>query len=484
MSASDLTLLPITRLSDLLHAHEITALELTEAYLARIEALDGVLKAYLTISADRAREEASRADRELLLGRSRGPMHGIPVALKDLFDTAGIRTTGGSRVLWERVPSQDATVTSKLSAAGAVLLGKLMMHEFAIGAPYLDDPILPAHNPWSTDRVPGGSSSGSGAAVAAGLCGGALGSDTGGSIRGPAAYCGIVGLKPTYGLVSRAGVLPLSWSLDHAGPMTRTVADTAVMLQAIAGYDPADAASAYVDIPDYSSVLSGSARGLRVGVPRRFVESAPGIEPDVLTAFNRSLEVLTQIGASVRDVEIDGINHAEAIQATIMFAEAVAYHEEWLQTKRELYSRGFMERVRPGMFHTATEYILAQRGRTMFCRAMSEALTQVDVIATPTMVRTAPTFKEEAETKSPVRGQFNRVFNATGQPSLSIPCGFDHHGMPIGLLLSGRAFEESTILRLGDAYERATEWHLRQPNIEPLAKSATDSLTEPAGHGV
>jgi aspartyl-tRNA(Asn)/glutamyl-tRNA(Gln) amidotransferase subunit A len=482
MAASNLTTLPITRLSALLHAHEITSAELTNAYLERIKTLDGALKSFLTVTADRAHDEASRADHELGLGRSRGPMHGIPIALKDLFDTGGIRTTGGSRVLWDRVPEQDATVTRKLTAAGTVLLGKLMMHEFAIGAPYLDDSIPPAHNPWSRDRVPGGSSSGSGAAVAAGLCGGALGSDTGGSIRGPAAYCGIVGLKPTYGLVSRAGVLPLSWSLDHAGPMTRTVADTAVMLQAIAGYDPADAASAYVDIPDYSVALSGSARGIRVGVPRRFIESAPGLEPDVLNGFNKSLETLSQVGANVTDIEIDGIDHAEAIQATIMFAEAVAYHEEWLRTKRELYSRGFWERVRPGLFHTATEYIQAQRGRTMFCRSMSEALTRVDVIATPTMVRTAPTFHEEAENKSPVRGQFNRVFNATGQPSLSVPCGFDHQGMPIGLLLSGRAFEETTVLRLGDAYERATEWHLRQPNLEPLRISTVEP--EPAGHGL
>jgi aspartyl-tRNA(Asn)/glutamyl-tRNA(Gln) amidotransferase subunit A len=380
------------------------------------------------------------------------------------------------------VPSQDATVTSKLAAAGAVLLGKLMMHEFAIAGPHLDDAVPPAHNPWSIDRVPGGSSSGSGAAVAAGLCGGALGSDTGGSIRGPAAYCGIVGLKPTYGLVSRAGVLPLSWSLDHAGPMTRTVADTAIMLQAIAGYDPADAASAYVDVPDYQAALSGSARGLRVGVPRSFVESMPGLETEVLRAFNESLETMTRIGASVRDVQIDGIDHVEAIQSTIMFAEAVAYHEEWLQTKRELYSRGFWQRVRPGLFHTATEYIQAQRGRTMFCRAMSDVLTQVDVIATPTMVRTAPTFQEEAESRSPIRGQFNRVFNATGQPSLSVPCGFDQHGMPIGLLLSGRAFEETTVLRLGDVYERATEWHLRQPNLKSLEVSTVEP--EPPGHGV
>jgi len=439
--------------------------ELTDAYLGRIESLDGKLKSFLTVTADRAHTEAERAARELAQGRSRGPMHGIPIALKDLFDTAGIRTTGGSRVLWDRVPSQDATVTSKLTAAGAILLGKLMMHEFAIGSPYLDDEIPPAHNPWSTDRVPGGSSSGSGASVAAGLCGGALGSDTGGSIRGPAAYCGIVGLKPTYGLVSRAGVLPLSWSLDHAGPMTRTVADTAIMLQAIAGYDPADAASAYVDIPDYSSTLSGSARGIRVGVPRQFVESAPSIEPAVLKGFNEALQTLTQLGADVQDIEIPGIDHAEAIQSTIMLSEAVAYHERWLQTKRELYGRGFWERVRPALFHTATEYIQAQRGRTMFCRSMSDALTRVDVIATPTMVRTAPTFLEEAETRPALRGQFNRVFNATGQPSLSVPCGFDHQGMPIGLLLSGRAFEETTVLRLGDAYERATEWHLKQPNL-------------------
>jgi aspartyl-tRNA(Asn)/glutamyl-tRNA(Gln) amidotransferase subunit A len=266
--------------------------------------------------------------------------------------------------------------------------------------------------------------------------------------------------------------------------MTRTVADAAIMLQAIAGYDPADAASAYVEIPDYSAALSGSARGLRVGVPRRFVETAPGLEPDILAAFNEALVALTRIGAEVEDIEIEGIEHAEAIQSTIMLSEAVAYHEQWLQTKRELYSRGFWERVRPALFHTATEYIQAQRGRTMLCRSMSEALTRVDVIATPTMVRTAPTFKEEAESRSPLRGQFNRVFNATGQPSLSVPCGFDHQGMPIGLLLSGRAFEETTVLRLGDAYERATEWHLRQPSFQTLTSASAEPISEPAGHGV
>lgn len=465
MTPAELTQLPITRQSDLLSSGAISATELTEAYLGQIEALDGALKTYVTVTAARARADAQRADTERAQSYLRGPLQGIPIALKDLYDTAGIRTTGGSRLLWERVPTQDATVVSRLSAAGAVLLGKLMMHEFAIGSPYLDDAIPPSRNPWDTSRMPGGSSSGSGAAVRAGLCGGTLGSDTGGSIRGPAAYCGIVGLKPTYGLVSRAGVLPLSWSLDHVGPMTRTVADTAVMLQAIAGHDPADAASANVPIPDYRAALTGSPRGIRVGVPRAFVDASPGLEPTVLAAFNAALETLAALGAEVREVEIPGIDHAEAIQSTIMLGEAVAYHEEWLQTRLSEYSRGFLERVRPAMFHTATEYIQAQRGRTMFCRAMSETLTSVDVIATPTMIRTAPTFQEEAESRSPLRGQFNRIFNATGQPSLSVPCGFDHQGMPIGLLLSGRAFEETTVLRLGDAYERATEWHTRLPEL-------------------
>ncbi|MFN0074481.1 MAG: amidase [Chloroflexota bacterium] len=465
MTTAELTLLPITQLAQLIQSHEISASELTHAYVDRIEAHDHNLRSYLTVTTDRARSDARRADVELAQGRSRGPLHGIPLALKDLFDTAGIRTTGGSRLFWDRVPAQDATVTSRLSAAGAVLLGKLMMHEFAIGSPYLDDAIPPARNPWSIEHVPGGSSSGSGAAVAAGLCGAALGSDTGGSIRGPAAYCGIVGLKPTYGLVSRAGVLPLSWSLDHAGPMTRTVADTALILQAIAGYDPDDAASAQVPIPAYSRALSGSSRGIRVGVPRSFIESAGGLEPAVLAAFNESLQTLRELGAEMSEIEIPGIEHAEAIQSTIMLAEAVAYHEQPLKEQKALYSRGFLERVRPAIFHSATDYIHAQRGRTMFCRSMSEVLTRVDVIATPTMIRTAPTFREEAEGRSPLRGQFNRVFNATGQPSLSIPCGFDPKGMPIGLLISGRAFEETTVLRLGDAYERATEWHLNHPEL-------------------
>lgn len=465
MIAQDVAMLPISELSARIRQRSISPVELAEAYLTRIEELDGQLHCYLTITADRARAEARRAEQEIGQGISRGPLHGIPIALKDLYDTAGIRTTSGSRVLWDRVPTQDATVTSRLSAAGAVLLGKLMMHEFAIGAPYLDDPIPPAHNPWDLDRMPGGSSSGSGAALAAGLCAGSLGSDTGGSIRGPAAYSGIVGLKPTYGLVSRRGVLTLSWTLDHVGPMARTVADVAAILQAIAGHDPSDAASAQVPIPDYQAALTGSSQGIRIGVPWSFVESVPGLEPDVLAAFREAVDVLSRLGAEVRDVTLPHLDNAEAIHMTIMLSEALAYHEEWLRTRRSDYNRGFWDRVRPGICFTATDYIQALRGRTAFCRGFDEVLGSVDLIATPTMPRTAPTFAEESVVSPVLRGQFNRLTNLTGQPSLSLPCGFDGNGLPIGLSLAGRAFEECTVLRAADAYERATEWHLRHPPI-------------------
>lgn len=465
MSSATLCMLPLADLSARIRQRSLSPIELADAHLARIEQLDGELHSYLTVTAERARSDARRAEEEIARGAWRGPLHGIPIALKDLFDTAGLRTTAGSRVLRERVPARDAAVVERLAAAGAVLLGKLALHEFAMGSPRLDDFFPPARNPWDLNRIPGGSSSGSAVALAAGLCAGSLGSDTGGSIRHPAAHCAIVGLKPTYGLVSRRGATVLSWTLDHVGPMARTVEDAAIILQAIAGYDPADPASARAAIPDYRAALHGSIRGVRIGVPHAFVEATSGLEPEILGAFGAALDVLRQRGAEVRDVTFPMAEHAEAILLTILLSEAVAYHEPWLRARRHEYGRGFRERLLPGLFFTAADYVQAQRGRGLLCRGMEELMAEVDLIATPTMPRTAPTFAEEAAASPIPRSPFTRLFNITGQPSISVPGGFGRHGLPAGLMLSGRAFDEPTVLRVAAAYERATEWHGRVPPL-------------------
>lgn len=472
MSPDDLCLAPIQTLATHLERRSISPVDLTDTYLARIERLDGTLHSYLTVTAEQARAEAHRAELEITRGSYRGLLHGIPIGLKDLFDTAGIRTTAGSRVLADRVPTQDSTVTSRLRAAGAILLGKQMMHEFATGLPDPGDYFPAPRNPWDLERTPGGSSSGTGAALAAGLCAGGMGSDTGGSIRNPAAYSGIVGLKPTYGLVSRRGVISLSWTLDHAGPMARTVADVAIVLQAVAGHDPADPASADTPIPEYLPALTGTAGGIRIGVPRSDLERTEGLEADVLQAFYEAVGALEQLGAEVRDVELPLLDHARTVQPTIMFSEAVAFHEPWLRTRRHEYGRGFQDRALSGLFYSATDYIQALRGRALICRELEALMTTVDLIAAPTVPRTAPTYAEDADTPARMRGLFTGIFNVTGQPSISLPCGFDRRGLPIGLMLSGRAFDERTVLRAADAYERSTDWHLRRPELATRLTSA------------
>lgn len=464
MSTQDLCLLPISALASLIRERRLSSQELTTAFLSRIERLDSHLHSYVTVTAERALAEARRADEEMANGLDRGLLHGIPLALKDLIDTAGVRTTGGSRLLRDRVPTLDATVTTRLREAGAVLLGKQTLGEFAIGAPHPDDFFPPARNPWGLDRIPGGSSSGTGAAVAAGLCAGGLGTDTGGSIRNPAGYSGIVGLKPTYGLVSRRGVIPLAWTLDHVGPLARTVADAALLLQAIVGHDPADPTSANTaPSPAFLSTLNESIKGIRIGVPRSFMESVEALVPEVLHTFDTALQVLRDLGAETCDVTLPLVEHAPTIQSTIMIAEAVAYHEPFLRTHRDHFGHGFQSAVLPGLFYTAADYIQAQRGRAVICRSIEDILERVDLIAIPTTVRTAPTFAEYEAMPANLRGLFTCTFNLTGQPSISIPCGFDSLGLPVGLLLSGRAFDEATILRAAQAYERATEWHTRHP---------------------
>lgn len=438
----------------------LSAVELTDALLGRIERLDGRLKSFITVTADEARAAAHAAD----AGHSPdGPLRGVPLALKDLYDTAGVRTTGGSRILAERVPGRDATVTARLRAAGAVFLGKLNMHEFAYGVSNSNPHWGICRNPWDEERIPGGSSGGSGAAVAAGLCLGSLGSDTGGSIRIPASLCGITGLKPTYGLVSRAGVLPLAWSLDHVGPMARTVEDCALLLSVIAGPDAADPASAHVAAGDYLAELEAGVRGLRIGLPRRYFFEE--VDPAVAEAVEAAATLLAREGATVQDVEIEEIELAPIAGSPIIQAEASAYHRRWLRERPEDYGDDVRLRLTTGALLPATAYVDAQRLRGRVREHFRRTLTEVDLLLAPATPVTAPLINEFTADVRANLTRFTFPLNVAGLPTLALPCGFDSAGLPIGMQLTGRPFEDALVLRAGRAYERATEWSTRRPPL-------------------
>jgi len=463
----DVANLSIARAARALRDREYSPLELTDAYLRRIELLNPTINAYITVTADRAREDAQRATEELAAGRVRGPLHGIPIAHKDLYETAGIRTTGGSKIHANHIPKADCTVVRKLRDAGTILLGKLNTHEYAYGVTTNNPHYGATRNPWDLDRIPSGSSGGSGAAIAAGLATAATGSDTGGSIRMPASVCGVVGLKPTYGRVSKAGVLPLSYRFDHTGPLTRTVEDAALMLNAIAGYDPADSSSMRVPVADATTALGEGVRGLRIGVPRAYFFDH--LEDDVAAAMELAIDVLVQLGADVRAVEIPGV--AEGLGGTFGFvlAEAQDIHAAALRDRPGDFGADVRE-ILTSYFPSATELVSGQRAVDALNVAMRTMLETVDVLLTPTTPTTAPLIGQDSVTygnmEESVLGAMIRCtapFNATHLPALSVPCGFNRGGLPIGLQIAGRPFDEATVLRVGHAYEQATTWHLRTP---------------------
>jgi aspartyl-tRNA(Asn)/glutamyl-tRNA(Gln) amidotransferase subunit A len=440
---------------------DLSPVEVTQALLARIEKLDPILHAFVTLTADSALAEARSAEEALRRGDAR-PLLGIPVAHKDIYLTRGVRTTGGSALLADWIPDEDATCVQRWRAAGTVQLGKLITHEFAFGLQFPGHRFPPARNPWNLDHIPGGSSSGSGAALAAGLVTGATGSDTGGSIRGPAAFCGIVGLKPTYGRSSRAGVLTLSWTLDHTGPMARTVQDCAFLLQPLAGYDPADPASSRAPVDDYLAPLGRDVRGLKIGVPRAyFLEE---VDAEVARAFEEALETLRGLGAEVRDVQIPSLRGAHSF-LLILMAEAYAYHERDLREHPELYGDVLRERILTGALVTASEYTQAQRIRSEICRETAAVLKTVDVLASPTALKPATAFAQALDPEFAFPKSNMAPFNLTGLPTLALPCGFSSSGLPLSFQLSGRPFEEGTVLRAGHAYEQATTWHTRRPPV-------------------
>ena len=463
---TELCYMTIGQAAPLLRDGQLSPVELTRAFLERIEAIDGRLNSYVTLLPERALAQARAAEAEILRGDYRGPLHGIPIGLKDLYDTAGILTTAMSRVTPDRVPTEDATTVARLNQAGTILLGKLAMHEFALGGPDFTSLFPPARNPWNLAHIPGGSSSGSGAAVAAGLCMGALGSDTGGSIRGPASMCGIVGIKPTYGRVSNFGVVPLSWSQDHCGPMTWTVADNALMLQALAGHDPKDPTTSTAPVPDYSAALRDGIAGMTIGVPRRyFFEAGPDVAPETLAAIEGALEVMAELGATVRDVDLPHVEQSRAANQTIMMGEAFAYHEHNLKTRREDYGAMVRDRFLLGGMLTISDYVQAQRVRSLIKREMAEALREVDVLVTPTSPKPAAALEGYSGGATLTGPSFTGPFNASGIPAISTPGGFSSDGLPIGLQIAGKPFDEATVLRVAYAYEQAARWFERRPEV-------------------
>jgi aspartyl-tRNA(Asn)/glutamyl-tRNA(Gln) amidotransferase subunit A len=468
----DLVWTSMSDLGRLIATKAVSPVEVVRVHLDRIAALDTKLRAYITLCSDAALQAARAAEADLMAGKAAGPLHGVPWAPKDLYSTKGVRTTGGSRILADSVPGQDATVVTRLAAAGAIMLGKLNMHEFAYGPEGLNAHYGDARNPWdmSAHRVTGGSSSGSGAAVAAGLAPGSLGSDTGGSIRIPASLCGITGLKPTYGRVSRAGVLPLAWSMDHVGPMTRTARDCALMLSAVAGYDPADPTTSVLPVPDYAAALTGDVKGLRVGLLRAsFTDVAA---PEVRAAVEAVAKQLERAGAVVDEVNLVQVSHVAAASTAIVASEALAYHAAWMRSRPQDYQPDVRERLRMGAFVSGAHYVRAQQLRALVRSEIDDALAKRDVLLAPATPIAAPLLGERETTlgdgRSDVRSaliRLTRPFNYSGHPAGSAPCGFTAGGLPIGLQIVGRPFDEATVLRVVDAYQRLTDWHTRRPAI-------------------
>jgi len=466
---TELHYLTIAEASAKIRAKSLSPVDLAKAYFARVAALDGQLNAYLLPLEEQALAQACQAEAEIAAGNWKGPLHGIPIGLKDIYNTAGIRTTGHSALFKDHVPTEDAVTVKLLKDAGAVILGKLSTWEFAIGGASFDLPWPPARNPWNTAHDPGGSSSGSGAAVAAGLAMAAMGTDTGGSIRGPASWCGIAGHKPTYGYLSRRGVLPLAFSLDHAGPMCWTSEDCALMMQALAAHDPLDAGSAKVDVPDFAAALGGGLAGVRIGVPRHFFETDLVCDPEVLAAFNAAMEVFTALGATVTDISLPPLSLFTDVNSMITAAEAYAIHGQWLRKTPELYGERGRLRIMAGAFISAETYVNAQRERARLIGVVAEAMKSVDLLMMPTRHITAPVLGGYDSSVGP---SLTRPFNMTGNPALSICNGFSSAGMPISLQIGGRPFEDHLVLKAGDAFEKATGYRAVRPKLQAAAAMA------------
>ena len=454
-------MLTIFELAPRLRKGEISPLELTRACLDRIEKLNPALNAFITVTADTALAEASQAEAEIRSGEWRGPLHGIPIALKDLMDTAGVRTTSASALHENRIPSADAEVVRRLRNAGAVILGKNNLHEFAYGGSSLISYFGAVHNPWDPARIAGGSSGGSASAVTAALCYAAIGTDTAGSIREPAALCGCVGLKPTYGRVSSTGVIPLSTSLDHVGPLTRSVTDAAIVLQAIAGFDPSDITTEEVPVVDYLSATREATKELRVGVPRKYFFD--DLDAEVASTMEHAISGIQTMVTEIREIQLD-----VPTDRTLQAAESYAFHAESVARSADLYQAETVRRIGSGEKISTAEYIQRRRELNEARRNIQRIFADVDLLVTPTTPVAAPTIAELMATPEALRPaelkllRNTRPFNVWGLPAISVPCGFTQGGMPIGLQIAGPEWREDLVLRLAHAYEQATAWHKRE----------------------
>lgn len=465
----DLPASSIAEAARLLQQRKLSAVELTEALLRRIDTFDAQLSAFVTLTRDLALAQARLADREIAAGRYRGPLHGIPIGLKDLYYTKGILTSGHSKIGLDHVPEKDATTTAKLFHEGAVLLGKLATHEFAHGGPSFDLPWPPARNPWNTAHFTGGSSSGSAAAIAARLALGALGTDTGGSIRTPSSYCGVVGMKPTYGLVSRHGVIPNSFSLDHCGPLTATVEDCAIMLQAIAGYDPLDPASADVPLPDFRATLSKSLKGVRIGVLRHLWEEDMPAGDELCRAMEAAIDMLRRLGATVETARMRPAQEYYDVKVVIAETEAFCVHQRDLIKRPRDFGAHYLGRVLVACLFQSADYVRAQRQRMQLVTEMAPLYDKYDVLVTAGM---GPAPRLDAHRAIGFWDKWQKpsittVFDVTGGPAVMLCSGYSESGLPLGMQIAGRPFADSVVLRVAYAYEQATMWCRRQPALIP-----------------
>ena len=462
---TDLHWLSATEIAQGYAARKFSPTELTAALLKRIEQLQPKLHAFIRLDADAAMHQAKTAEHELHAGRSKGPLHGVPVGIKDIIDVAGLPTTGHSKILVDNIAKQDAVCVAQLRKAGAIVMGKLSTHEFAIGGPSFDLPFPPARNPWNPKHHPGGSSSGSGAGVASGMFPLALGTDTGGSVRNPASVCGIVGLKPTYGLVSRRGVFPLAFTLDHVGPMTRTVADNALLLDAIAGHDPGDPGSAASNARQFGRTLDRGVSGLRIGFIRHFHETDMPAHPDVTAALEDVERILQAEGALVETITLPKLSEFAGANRVILCSEAWSIHAKWLRERPGDYGALARRRLLPGAFMSAGEYVGAQRRRTELIAAVNDKLRDFDVLMCASSMDPASEIEDEAETARTYPRQARAPFNLTGHPALAMMSGLSGNGLPVSVQFVGRYFDDATVLRVAAAYERVAGWHHKHPPI-------------------
>jgi aspartyl-tRNA(Asn)/glutamyl-tRNA(Gln) amidotransferase subunit A len=462
---TDLAYLTVAEAAELLRTRKLSPVEYAQALISRIEKHDRRLDAFLRFTPDIALEDARRAETEIMRGNWRGPLHGVPYGLKDIIDYAGLPTTAHSKILEDNVAAADAAVTQKIKAAGAVFMGKLSTHEFAIGGPCFDLPWPPARNPWNRDHFCGGSSSGSGVATAAGFVPVAIGTDTGGSVRNPATMCGVVGMKGTYGLVSRRGVLPLAFSLDHVGPLTRTVQDNAIMLDLIAGHDALDPASAEARTGGYAIELARGVKGLRVGVLRHFYTRDVVADPEMTAGIEAAVTVLAGLGAQVREVETAPLSEYAACNRTIMTSEAFAIHERWMQERPQDYGNLTRERIMTGAFVRAADYVNATRVRAKLAQRFHALFADVDVIVTASAMDPACRIDDPKAIEYTYGRQARAPFNVTGSPALSVPAGFSRSGLPLGIQIVGAPFTEALVYRVAHAYEQATKWMDRHPQL-------------------